>query len=285
MKTAPRRPLARLHGRDWLPPPERLRWPTASGSDARGASGGAPWGAVGAGPGETLKIHIAGLAVSLHDVDGVLADLDATYREFAACGDAYARGPANPHLCYSGCSHCCRRGAFFTLTLAEALRVALAVNELDDSHKARILAESDRAHALQRDLFAGEGEVPDVPGQRDEAAFGARLARVATAGLPCPLLEDDHCAVYPARPLTCRAYGYPVDVFAVEEGSTRVFSSLCSLYEGLVLHDYVRARDLGDRLHELSRRLAGGTEHGQFTSAEAILAGIEYDGRVGEEAL
>jgi len=240
---------------------------------------------LGAGPGETVKIHIAGLAVSLHDVDGVLADLDATYREFAARGDAYASGPANPHLCFSGCSHCCRDGAFFAVTLAEAVRLALAVSELDDGQQARILADADRAHALQRDVFGHDSEQPDVPGQRDEEVLGTRLNRVATAGVSCPLLEGDLCGVYPARPLVCRAYGYPVDAFAVEENGTRVFSSLCKLYEGLVLHDYVRARELRDRLQGLSQRLTGGAEHGRFTSAEAILAGIEYDGSAGGEGL
>jgi Fe-S-cluster containining protein len=230
-----------------------------------------------------LKIHIAGLAVALQDVDGVFADLDATYREFATRGDAYARGPANPHLCYSGCSHCCRHGTFFSVTLAEALRVALAVSELDDGQKARILADADRAHALQQDLFGRDSDTRDIPGRRDEEAFGARLARVATEGISCPLLEGDLCGIYPARPLECRAYGYPVDAFAADEDGTRVFRSLCSLYEGLVLHDYVRARDLRDCLHELSQRLAGGAEHGRFTSAEAILAEIEYDGPAGEE--
>jgi Fe-S-cluster containining protein len=230
-----------------------------------------------------VKIHIAGLAIPLHDVDGVLADLDAAYREFASRGEGYARGPANPHLCFSGCSHCCRDGAFFAVTLAEAVRLAFAVSELDDTEKVRIVADADRVHALQRDLFTAEGDAPDIPGHREKSLFSARIARVAAAGVACPLLEAGQCAAYPARPLVCRAYGYPVDAYASEENGIRVFRSLCKLYEGLVLHDYVRAQDLRQQLHELSRRLTRGDEAGRFTSAEAVLATIEYDGSgVGE---
>jgi Fe-S-cluster containining protein len=88
------------------------------------------------------------------------------------------------------------------------------------------------------------------------------------------MLIDDLCSVYDARPMLCRAYGFPVDAYAVESRDTLVFRSLCVLYEGTQLVDYVRAKDLKAQLNELSVRLAGGRDHGRFTSSEAILATV-----------
>jgi len=237
-------------------------------------------------------MRIAGIEVVLHDVGDVLAGLEATYGEFEARSSEYVRMPSNPHLCFAGCSHCCRQGAFFAVTLVEALRWALAVANLPDALAARVRAEADRLLALQNDLFRRVTPLPvndasgahaenpasppwrDRPGKRDEATFSARVAQVAKTGPTCPLLEEDRCSVYANRPFLCRAYGFPVDAFAVEEESTITFRSLCHLYAAVLLQDYVVARDLRAQLDALSVRLAGGTNLGRFTSAEAILAEV-----------
>ena len=74
--------------------------------------------------------------------------------------------------------------------------------------------------------------------------------------------------------MLCRAYGFPVDAYSVQGGNTIVFRSLCVLYEDMQLTDYIRAKDLKDRLAELSHRL-GGRDWGRFTSPEAILSHVE----------
>jgi hypothetical protein len=51
-----------------------------------------------------------------------------------------------------------------------------------------------------------------------------------------------------------------------------VFRSLCVLYEGVQLRDYIRAKELRAQLADLSRELAGGRDVGRFTLPEAILA-------------
>lgn len=237
-------------------------------------------------------MRIAGLEVVLHDVEDVLAGLEATYGEFEVRIAEYVRVPSNPHLCFAGCSHCCRRGAFFAVTLVEALRWALGVANLPDAPAARVRAETDRLLALQNDVFRRVTPLPqhdasrkhasdtaplprrDRPGDRDKATFSARVAQVAKAGPACPLLEDDRCSVYANRPFLCRAYGFPVDAYAVEETSTMTFRSLCHLYAAVVLQDYVVARDLRAQLDTLSKRLAGGKSLGRFTSAEAVLAEV-----------
>ena len=66
-----------------------------------------------------------------------------------------------------------------------------------------------------------------------------------------------------------------MDAYSVQASGTIVFRSLCVLYEGMQLADYVRAEDLKGRLAELSCRLAGGRDWGRFTSPEAILSRVE----------
>jgi len=217
-------------------------------------------------------LHIAGISVALHDVDPVLAELDRAYVAFSERQALYTRNPENPHLCFEGCSSCCRSGAFFAVSLAEALRWQLAIRELPALQRERVRTSAHRLLEIQRAEFARALASPDVPGRRDEAAFTARVARVAAAGAACPLLEADRCSVYAHRPFLCRAYGFPVDAYAVEADEAIVFRSLCSLYEGRSLHDYIRARELHMQLGALSHRLAGGRDLGRFTSAEAILA-------------
>jgi Fe-S-cluster containining protein len=245
-----------------------------------------------------VRIRIAGLEIPLHDVDEVLADLEAVYVEFDARSTEYVRVPSNPHLCFAGCCQCCREGAFFAVTLAEALRWSLAVANLTEASAIRVRAEADRLLALQKDVFrrvmplpvhdrepptapagsvrssAGSGWPADHPGERDEEPFSARVANVARTGPACPLLEDDRCSVYANRPFLCRAYGFPADAFAIEDAASITFRSLCRLYAAIELQDYVVARDLRGQLDTLSARLAGGRDLGRFTSAEAILAEV-----------
>jgi hypothetical protein len=146
-------------------------------------------------------MRIAGLDVELHDVEDVLAELEATYRGFDARTEAYSRVPSNPHLCFAGCSHCCREGAFFAVTLAEALRWALAVADLPEPLATRVRAEADRLLAMQREMFTRIAlgpflepavetkkrfaRIADRPGDRDEESFSKRVAIVAAAGAAC----------------------------------------------------------------------------------------------------
>ena len=219
-----------------------------------------------------MRLQIAGVNLALRDVESVLRELEAVYAEFGARSAAYAADPSNVHLCFAGCSHCCKRGAFFAVTLVEAVRLARAIEAMPEGQRAAAHEGAQTLLAAQRREFAGDPI--DVPGQREAAIFDARVARVARTGVACPLLENDLCTVYDGRPFLCRAYGFPTDAYAVEAAATMTFRSLCHLYAGRELHDWVRARDLRAALTELSTRLAG-TDPGRFTSAEAILARLD----------
>ena len=128
-------------------------------------------------------------------------------------------------------------------------------------------------YAWQIETFVAEDGSPDRPGYRDEAEFTARISNLNRKRHPtCPLLVDDLCSVYPDRPFLCRAYGFPVDAFSVQSEHALVFRSLCHLYAGLSLTDYVRAKDLHAQPASISQQVTGGRDFGRFTSAEAILA-------------
>lgn len=224
---------------------------------------------------EMLRFDIAGLSIPLYETQAVLTELQAVYDLFHRRSQAFKADGRNPHLCRARCSHCCRSGAIFAVTLAEAVPWSRAIQAMPADQRPRARREAAALLERQHRVFAQIPGPADVPGRRDEALFSARVSKLNATAPACPLLVDDLCAVYADRPLLCRAYGFPVDAYAVEGGGALVFRSLCVLYEGMELSDYVRAKDLKARLVDLSRRLGGGRDWGRFTAPEAILARLE----------
>lgn len=215
---------------------------------------------------------IAGVRVPIYDAERILAELHELYADFARRTDAFKADVRNPHLCAAGCSDCCKRGAVFAVTLVEAVEWVRGIQSLPMD----TLAESRRAAAVlladQRRVFEGVEGPADMPGRRVEPLFSKRIGELnRQLGPACPLLVNDLCSVYEARPMLCRAYGFPVDAYAVRADHAITFRSLCVLYEGKQLVDYVRAEEVKARLADLSRRLAGGRDIGRFTSIEAVL--------------
>lgn len=102
------------------------------------------------------------------------------------------------HLsCQEGCSGCCLPGLSVFPVEAEALRRALRA----------------------------------LPPERQQLLLSQALQAQTGDGLPhCPLLIDDRCAVYAARPIICRTHGFPVhfqDPEAALEGE--VLLDVCPL--------------------------------------------------------
>lgn len=217
-------------------------------------------------------LSIAGLCLEVTDVEPVLDELDSIYAHLSRRLTDYAADSRNTVLCRAGCSHCCRSGGFFAVTLVEALRLNRAAASLADPHRNEVIRTAGDLLLQQATIFAQVPGPPDRPGHRDEATFSTRVSAVTRAHPVCPLLKDDLCSIYAGRPFLCRAYGYAADAYAVESSQTLVFRSLCVLYEGVALRDYVKAKDLRNRLTGLSRVLAGGKDVGRFTLPEAILA-------------
>ena len=221
-------------------------------------------------------IHIAGLSLPLANVADVLNDLRALYSEFHQRTNAFKADDRNPHLCAAGCSHCCKQGAVFAVTIAEAVLWSQAIQSLPSETRESARAAAQDLLSEQHRIFATVDGPPDKPGERDERSFSARISKLnAALGPTCPLLVNDLCSVYESRPMLCRAYGFPVDAYAVKAESALVFRSLCVLYENERLVDYVRAEDLKARLSKLSLRLTGGRDVGRFTSVEVVLADFD----------
>jgi Fe-S-cluster containining protein len=92
--------------------------------------------------------------------------------------------PRPPLACREGCAWCCHK--VVGTAAPEVLRIARFV----------------------RETFSAE----DVSATRDRAARVDEQRRSlahdpwAAERLPCPLLVDGRCSVYPVRPLTCRGY-------------------------------------------------------------------------------
>ena len=125
-------------------------------------------------------------------VDGIFAQVLAS------------QGPERV-TCRKGCSDCCH--ALFDLTLVEAMYISKAFGKTFGfgPERSAILeraSEVDRKLArLKRDLFREEKKGIAPESIMKEAA-GERMR--------CPLLGDDGlCALYDARPITCRIYGIP----------------------------------------------------------------------------
>ncbi|NPA58309.1 MAG: YkgJ family cysteine cluster protein [Aquificae bacterium] len=78
--------------------------------------------------------------------------------------------------CGKGCTHCCY-GWLVKMTVPEALYMLRELNSLPERKREK-LAEKLERYALVEDY----------------------------TNVPCPMLEGELCAVYPARPYICRTY-------------------------------------------------------------------------------
>jgi Fe-S-cluster containining protein len=219
-------------------------------------------------------LDIAGCACPLLEPETILRELRQVFAAFQYRTDAYRYNPRNPHLCRAGCSHCCEKGAFFAVTLAEALMMALAIEALPTADQDRVRQAARTLLRRQQAVFAQVDGPADRPGQRDEAYFARRISQVSRTGASCPLLAQRLCSIYDHRPLLCRAYGFPTDAYAVESADVIVVRSLCQLYDGLDLHEVIPGKDLKQAVFDLSDRLGGGRHWGRFTSIEAMLARV-----------
>jgi Fe-S-cluster containining protein len=107
--------------------------------------------------------------------------------------------------CRSGCFGCCI--GLFAIGLPEALAVRRAVEELPAPARDAVRARAARAVERTAGTFPGDAAVGILDPERTEEAEEAWLREARPT--PCPALElpSGRCAVYAARPTTCRTYG------------------------------------------------------------------------------
>ena len=105
----------------------------------------------------------------------------ADYADQAVAEATQRQPPQPPTACAPGCAWCCRQ------------RVGVAVPEI-----ARIV------DYLHEHMSAGERE--NLVMRINEHCRSGTSHQRSQSGLPCPLLVNDRCSVYPVRPLTCRGF-------------------------------------------------------------------------------
>lgn len=132
--------------------------------------------------------------------EAIVAEVDAVFKKFET---------EMPDLvkCGKGCSDCCY--ALFDVTLVEGMYINARFNEkFSGMERSAILDRADKAdrqiHKLKRKVYKASQEgrpVNDI------------LMEVAKARVRCPMLgDDDLCAIYENRPITCRLYGVPTAI-------------------------------------------------------------------------
>lgn len=173
-----------------------------------------------------------------------LTEIFAKYERLVAEADALFERVRSQHAdcvtCGLGCSDCCH--ALFDLGLVEAMYLNQRFAEAFGfgAERSAILERADAAdrHAvrLKRRLYK-----ESLTG-RDSAEL---LAEVARERIRCPLLGDDEtCAMYAHRPITCRLYGIPTAIGGVAHTCGRTGFAPGGRYPTVAL----------DKIHE---RLAG----------------------------
>ncbi len=141
-----------------------------------------------------------------------LSDIFARYEALVAETDALFARIRDTHsdcvTCEQGCSDCCN--ALFDLSLVEAMYLNKAFTEAIPHGRERSdimsrAADLDRiATRMKKDFYKAAKE------GKDPSEIMAEAARLR---LPCPLLnEENACALYAHRPITCRLYGVPLNI-------------------------------------------------------------------------
>lgn len=93
-------------------------------------------------------------------------------------------GPSKPKACRAGCSYCCH--LLVEVSVPELLSLVSYIGE--NNSRAELETLRQRVNETEQRI-------------RGLNSYERLFTR-----LPCPLLSDGNCTVYPARPLACRGY-------------------------------------------------------------------------------
>lgn len=132
--------------------------------------------------------------------EAVVAEVDAVFAKFENDMGELVK-------CGKGCSDCCN--ALFDVTLVEAMYINHKFNEnFSGIPRSDIMTNADLAdrqiHKIKRKVYKASKEGKPV---------SEILQEVSKARVRCPMLSDDNlCAMYDYRPITCRLYGVPTSI-------------------------------------------------------------------------
>jgi Fe-S-cluster containining protein len=173
---------------------------------------------------------------ALRDYQSLVASVDAV------CGQL-SQKYAQAIRCKEGCTDCCH--ALFDIPLIEALALNRRFSELPDSLQQSIWIEADKVdrsiERIKRRLYKEH---------HDQGDTGRTLHQASRERVRCPLLgEDDRCILYIHRPITCRIYGFPLDIHG--RGCSCGFSGFVAGQQ----YPSIKVAAIQDRLVALSEQL------------------------------
>lgn len=166
-----------------------------------------------------------------------------------------------PAACGKACSHCCR--TLVTATIPEILRLARAVKGRKET-TARVLEAAAKSKGLAQ-----------------SAPNSARI--------PCPILEENLCSQYAARPMVCRALmsgSLAACVRVFEEDRLEAIPFVAPSVDVrasvlMVLQAALRLAGLEHRHYELTQGLALALTvddaEARWLAGEPVFAGVEID--------
>lgn len=113
--------------------------------------------------------------------------------------------------CRPGCAACCRQ--YLSISVVEAEALARAVARLPaprrDAVRRRFdatLVRLEQTGLLDPDAPRGDRRITVSPRESPAATAAATARRYFDLVVPCPLLEEEACALYSERPLMCLEY-------------------------------------------------------------------------------
>jgi uncharacterized protein len=205
--------------------------------------------------GRALTLAALRSGIRLESVVRVAADV-ASYADEAI---QIVKEDYRPVLhCQKACTYCCRKPGVL-ISIPELLRVLDYVRKHFDDRAVSALRERSTRYAAE--------------------VAGRDVNQPSAASVPCPLLVDDLCSVYEARPLVCRGYN-STDVEACRrahddpEALVPTFAPLKDVTDGATVGMAQRLRDAGfsDAMVDLGTALRIALS-GDNSDLEAIVRG------------
>ena len=114
-----------------------------------------------------------------------------------------ARLAAKSISCRAGCGACCRQMVPVSLFEAEALTAW--IRSLDEEQRAELQRRFHSALSRLRDAGVIE-KILNENWVLDQEQMTQLAIDYFHAGVACPFLEEESCAIHPIRPLSCREY-------------------------------------------------------------------------------
>jgi len=113
--------------------------------------------------------------------------------------------------CRRGCTACCRQ--YLSISVVEAEALARVVAGLPAPRRDTVqqrfgatLLRLEQAGLLDPHAPRGGRRITVSPHERTAATAAATARRYLDLAIPCPLLEEGGCVLYPVRPLMCLEY-------------------------------------------------------------------------------